>query len=78
MTATIVDWHLLGEATLASFVIGLGVLVVAGIAVSASLHAQDSRDDGNAVASVAFSAVTLLGIVCVLGAIAGGIWVMAK
>ena len=78
MTATLVDWHLLGEATLASFGIGLGVLLVAGIAVSASLHAQDSRGDGNAAAFVAFGAVTVLGIVCVLGAIAGGIWVMAK
>jgi hypothetical protein len=76
--ATLIDWHLFGEATLASFVIGLGVLVVAGIAVSASLRAQDSRGDGNAAAFIGFSAVTVLGVVCVLGAIVGGIWVMAK
>ena len=77
MIATLVDWHLLGEATLASFV-GLGVLVVAGIAVSASLRAQDSRSDQNAAAFAGFSAVTVLGIVCVLGAFVVGIWVMAK
>ena len=78
MTATLVDWHLLGEATLASVVIGLGVLVVTGIAVGASLRAQDSRSDGNAAAFIGFGAITVLGVVCVLGAIVGGIWVMAK
>jgi hypothetical protein len=78
MMATLVDWDLLGEATLASFVIGLGVLVVAAVAVAASLRAQDSRNDGRAAAFVGFGAVTVLSVVCILGAIAGGIWVMAK
>jgi hypothetical protein len=78
MIATLVDWDLLGEAVLSSFVIGLGVLVVTGIAVAASLRAQDSRSNGNEAAFVGFSAVTVLGVVCVLGAIAGGVWVLTQ
>ena len=78
MIATLVDWNLLGRAVLNSFVIGLGVLVVSAIAVVASLRAQDSRSNGNEAAGVGFSAVSLLGVVCVLGAIAGGIWAMTQ
>jgi hypothetical protein len=76
--ATLVDWSLLGEAVLSSFVIGLGVLVVSAIAVVASLRAQDARSSGDETAFVGFGAVTVLAVVGVLGAIAGGIWVMAQ
>jgi hypothetical protein len=76
--ATLVDWDLLGQAVLSSFVIGLGVLVVAGIAVAASLRAQDSRSEGNETAFIGFSAITVLGVVAVLAAVGGGIWVMAQ
>jgi hypothetical protein len=78
MIATLVDWDLLGSAVLNSVVFGLGVLIVAGIAVAASLRAQDSRSTGDEAAFVGFSTVTVLGVVAVLGAIAGGIWVMAQ
>ncbi|MEA2221795.1 MAG: hypothetical protein QOH83_171 [Solirubrobacteraceae bacterium] len=78
MIATLVDWDLLGQAVLSSFVIGLGVLVVAGVAVAASLRAQDARSDGNETAFIGFSAVTVLGVVAVAAAIGGGIWVMAQ
>jgi hypothetical protein len=78
MIATLVDWDLLGQAVLSSFVIGLGVLVVAGVAVAASLRAQDARGDGNETAFIGFSAVTVLGVVAVAAAIGGGIWVMAQ
>jgi hypothetical protein len=76
--ATLVDWDLLGQAVLSSFVIGLGVLVVAGIAVAASLRAQDSRSEGNESAFIGFAAITVLGVVAVLAAVGGGIWVMAQ
>jgi hypothetical protein len=76
--ATLVDWDLLGQAVLSSFVIGLGVLVVAGVAVAASLRAQDSRSQGNETAFIGFSAITVLGVVAVLAAVGGGIWVMAQ
>jgi hypothetical protein len=78
MIATLVDWDLLGQAVLSSFVIGLGVLVVAGVAVAASLRAQDARSDGDETAFIGFSAVTVLGVVAVAAAIGGGIWVMAQ
>ena len=78
MIGTLVDWDLLGQAVLSSFVIGLGVLVVAGLAVAASLRAQDSRSEGNETAFIGFSAITVLGVVAVLAAVGGGIWVMAQ
>jgi hypothetical protein len=78
MIATLVDWHLLGQAVLTSVVFGLGVLLVAGIAVAASLRAQDARGDGNEAAFVGLSAVTVIGVAGVLAAIAGGIWVMTQ
>lgn len=78
MIATLVDWDLLGQAVLSSLVIGLGVLVVAGVAVAASLRAQDSRSEGNETAFIGFSAITVLGVVAVLAAVGGGIWVMAQ
>jgi hypothetical protein len=78
VSASLIDWHLLGQAVLTSVVFGLGVLLVAGVAVAASLRAQDSRTDGNEAAFVGFSAVTLIGVAGVLAAIAGGIWVMTQ
>jgi hypothetical protein len=78
MIATLVDWDLLGQAVLSSFVIGLGVLVVAGVAVAASLRAQDARSDGDETAFIGFSAVTVLGVVAVAAAVVGGIWVMTQ
>jgi hypothetical protein len=79
MTASsLVDWQLLGQAITYSVVFGLGVLIVAGLAVAASLRAQDACSDGNEAAFVGFSAVTAIGVVGILAAIAGGIWVMTQ
>jgi len=78
MIATLVDWHLLGQAVLTSVVFGLGVLLVAGVAVAASLRAQDARGDGNEAAFVGFGTVTVIGVAGVIAAIAGGIWVMTQ
>ncbi|HEY1540244.1 MAG TPA: hypothetical protein VGF63_12655 [Solirubrobacteraceae bacterium] len=78
IAASLVDGHLLGQAVLTSVVFGLGVLIVAGIAVASSLRAQDARGDGNEAAFAGFSAITVLGVAGVLAAIAGGIWVMTQ
>jgi hypothetical protein len=78
MIATLVDWDLLGKAVLTSIVFGLGVLIVAGIAVAASLRAQDARAEGHETAFVGFGAVTVVGVVGVVAAIGGGIWVMTQ
>jgi hypothetical protein len=74
----IVDWHSLGQAVLSSVVIGLGVLLVAGVAVVASLRAQDERAKGREGAVIGFSAVTVVCVIGILGAIAAGIWAMAQ
>ncbi len=77
--AKLVDWDLLGEAVAASFVIGIAVLVIAGVAVVASLRAQDERTAGGAEAGVlGWSALTVVCVLAIAGAIAAGIWVMAQ
>jgi len=78
-SATLVDWDLLGEAVAVSFAIGIGVLVVAAIAVVASLRAQDERAAGDGEGGVVgWSAVTVACVLAIAGAIAAGIWVMAQ
>lgn len=76
--AVAIDWDLLGKAVLYSVVVGLGVLLVTGVAVATSLRAQDARSNGNETAFLGLSAITVLGVAGVLGAIAGGIWVMTQ
>lgn len=78
LAASLVDWHLLGQAVLTSVAFGLGVLLVAGVAVACSLRAQDERARGSEAAFIGLSAVTVLGVLGIAGAIAGGIWVMAQ
>jgi hypothetical protein len=78
IASKLVDWDLLGQAVLYSFVVGLGVLVVGGLGVRASLHAQDARGDGHESTFVAFSAVTVICVLGIAGAIAAGIWVMTQ
>jgi hypothetical protein len=77
--AKLVDWDLLGEAVAASFVIGIAVLVIAGVAVMASLRAQDQREAGAGEGVViGWSALTVVCVLAIAGAIAAGIWVMAQ
>jgi hypothetical protein len=78
IASSVVDWGLLGQAVLTSVVFGLGVLLVAGVAVAASLRAQDARGEGSETAFIGFSAVTVIGVLGIVAAIAGGIWVMAQ
>ncbi|MDO8189276.1 hypothetical protein Q5424_26010 [Conexibacter sp. JD483] len=76
--AKLVDWDLLGEAVAASFVIGIAVLVIAGVAVAASLRAQDQRAAGAEGGVIGWSALTVVCVLAIAGAIAAGIWVMAQ
>ena len=71
-----IDWGALGEAAWVSVTVGLGVLLVAAVAVTSSLRSQDARANGDGGAATAFGALTL---VCVLGlaaAIVLGIYFM--
>jgi hypothetical protein len=72
-----VDWAKLLEAAYVSAAFGIGVIVIAGVAVVASLRSQDRRSghQGGAVALDVVTGVCVLGIVA---AIALGIFIMAN
>jgi hypothetical protein len=75
---SIVDWHSLGQAVLSSVVVGIGVLLVAGVAVVASLRAQDERGGGHEGAAIGFTALTVVCVIAIVGAIGLGIWAMTQ
>ena len=75
---SIIDWHSLGQAVLSSVVIGLGVLLVAGLGVVASLRAQDARAEHDEGGVIAFSVITVLCVLGIAGAIVAGIWAMTQ
>jgi hypothetical protein len=75
---SVVDWHSLGQAILSSVVIGLAVVLVAGVAVVASLRAQDARAKHQEGEVVVFSAVTVLCVIGIGAAIVAGIWAMTQ
>jgi hypothetical protein len=76
MTFGEVEWGKLLEAAVVSAVFGIGVILVAGIAVVASLRAQNRRraDHG----AVALDAVTIACVVGIAAAIALGIYIMTQ
>jgi hypothetical protein len=71
-----IDWGALGQAVLTSVVIGLGVLLVAGIAVVTSLRAQDARSVNQNGAAAAFGAITAICVIALAAAIVIGIYIM--
>jgi len=78
MLATIVDWAALGRTAYVSALIGLGVLLVAGLAVVCSLRAQDDRREGAGTAAVAYSGAPLLCLASLLAAVVYGIYLIAQ
>jgi hypothetical protein len=76
MTLAEIDWSALGEAASVSVAIGLGVMLVAGAAVTSSLRAQDARAGGAAGASTALNVLTIACVVALLAAVVIGIYVM--
>ena len=72
-----IDWASLLEAAYVSAAFGIGVMLVAGVAVVASLQAQDRRQahQGGAVALHVLTGVCVLAIVA---AVVLGIWVMSE
>ena len=67
-----IDWAALGEAAWISVAVGLGVLLVAAMAVTSSLRAQDSRGGTATV----HSALTIVCIVALVAAVILGIYFM--
>ena len=78
MLASIVDWAALGKTAYVSVLIGLGVLLVAALAVVSSLKAQDDRREGAGTAAVAYNGVTLLCLVGLFAAVVYGIYLIAQ
>jgi hypothetical protein len=72
-----IDWGKLGEAAAVSAVFGIGVLVVAGVAVIASLRAQD-RQAAQRGGVLAYQVVTGACVLGIAAAIALPIDVMAE
>jgi hypothetical protein len=73
--AVSIDWASLLQAAYVSAVFGIGIMLVAGVAVIASLRAQDrqSTHDGGVLALHALTAVCVLAI---LAAVVLGVFVM--
>ena len=75
MIAVTIEWSKLLQAAYVSAAFGIGVIAVAGVAVVASLRAQDRRSAhlGGAVAFEIVAATCVIGIVA---AIVLGIYIM--
>jgi hypothetical protein len=76
--ASIVDWGSLLEAVYISVAVGLGVLLVAGLAVATSLSAEDARTVGHGGASYAFGAVTALCVLVLIGSVVAGVYLLTQ
>jgi UPF0716 family protein affecting phage T7 exclusion len=76
--AEIVEVAPLLEAIWTSAAFGLGVLLVAGLGVSASLRAADRRGDHHEGAFLSYGVVTIACAVLLVGAVALGIWAMTQ
>jgi hypothetical protein len=76
MTFAEIDWAALGQAAWTSVAIGLGVLLVAGVAVSSSLRAQDARGSGHSGGGAVFNVLTIACVVALAAAVVIGIYFM--
>ena len=75
--SALVDWGKLLEAAYVSAVFGIGVLLIGGIAVVASLRSQDRRLARRGGA-LALDVVTGACVLAIAGAIALGIYILAS
>lgn len=76
--AEIVEVAPLLEAIWTSIAFGLGVLVIAGIGVRASLRAADERGEHHEGAMASYSFVTILCAILLVAAVVVGIWAMTQ
>jgi hypothetical protein len=78
LASSIIDWHSLWEAVYISVLVGLGVLVVAAIAVASSLRSQDLRAAGNEGGSVVLGGLTVVCVLALAGAVVTGIYLLTQ
>jgi hypothetical protein len=76
MTFAEIDWAALAQAAWTSVAIGLGVMLVAGVAVTSSLRAQDARASGQGGGGAVLNVLTIACVVALLAAIVIGIYIM--
>ena len=74
--ATLVDWGKLLEAASVSAAFGIGVVLIGGVAVVASLRSQDRRR-AHRHGAIALDVVTGACVLVIAGAIVLGIFIMA-
>jgi hypothetical protein len=72
-----IEWDKLGEAALWSAVFALGVMLVGGLAVVASLRGQDRKGSGQG-GMPAYDVVTGACVIVIVAAIAFGISIMTQ
>jgi hypothetical protein len=77
LAAIEIEWDKLGEAALWSAVFALGVMLVGGVAVVASLRGQDRKSSGQG-GVLAYDAVTGACVIVIVAAIAFGIFIMTQ
>lgn len=77
LAAIDVEWGKLAEAAYVSAGFALGVMLVGGVAVVASLRGQDRKAAGQGGA-LALDAVTGVCVILIVAAIAFGIYIMTQ
>jgi len=77
-SAEIVEISPLLEAIWTSAAFGLGVLVIAGIGISASLRAAEGRAEHHEGSFASFSIVTVICGLALVAAVVLGIWAMTQ
>lgn len=77
LAAIEIEWDKLGEAALWSAVFALGVMLVGGVAVVASLRGQDRKGSGRG-GVLAYDASTGACVIVIVAAIAFGIYIMTQ
>jgi hypothetical protein len=78
MIASVVEWDLLWEAVYVSVIVGIGVAVIAAIAVRSSLRAQEERAAGQGGAATLNTGLTVLCVAALGAAIVIGIYLLTQ
>jgi hypothetical protein len=78
MISTLVEWDLLWQAVYVSVLVGVGVALIAAIAVRASLSAQDERAAGQNAAATLNMGLTVVCVVALGAAIVIGVYLLTQ
>jgi hypothetical protein len=76
--ATIVEWDALFKVIVASLAATVGVTLVFSLAIVGATGVAESRRDGRPVATVAFAALAVLGLLACAAAVVFGIALMVS